>query len=172
MTASLITIPLTLRCGLSTPHLNISPQAAIQSFSLLKLLPAIRWIVDCYYHGAKFGIHADADGLITGGNEQTQLTWMDAKCGDTVFTPRHGKAVEINALWYNAVRRLSGYYADKDDKLQSSYQAMAEKNRSKFRQVFWNRQRAVYMIAFCRTARRMRVSVPIKSLLFHFRFHR
>jgi predicted glycogen debranching enzyme len=47
-----------------------------------------------------------ADGLITQGDASTQLTWMDAKCGDVAFTPRHGKAVEINALWYHAVMLL------------------------------------------------------------------
>ena len=86
-----------------------------------KLLPVIRWIIDCYHHGTKFGIHADSDGLITGGNAETQLTWMDAKCGDTVFTPRYGKAVEINALWYNALCRLANYFKDKDSKLHQQY---------------------------------------------------
>ncbi|RKY23246.1 MAG: hypothetical protein DRP62_06300, partial [Planctomycetota bacterium] len=65
----------------------------------MHLLPTIRWIVDSYYNGTRFGIHADTDGLITAGDERTQLTWMDAKYAGEAFTPRYGKAVEINALW-------------------------------------------------------------------------
>ncbi|HEX2947718.1 MAG TPA: amylo-alpha-1,6-glucosidase [Clostridia bacterium] len=63
-------------------------------------------IYEAYTKGTINNILMDADGLITAGGENTQLTWMDAKCGSTVFTPRHGKAVEINALWYNALRIL------------------------------------------------------------------
>jgi predicted glycogen debranching enzyme len=67
------------------------------------LWPAAVEIIDRYYRGTRFNIHADADGLIVAGDPGTQLTWMDAKCGDTVFTPRWGKAVEINALWVSAL---------------------------------------------------------------------
>ncbi|HMO25480.1 MAG TPA: amylo-alpha-1,6-glucosidase [Tepidisphaeraceae bacterium] len=71
-----------------------------------QLLPACRQIVAGYRKGTRFDIRMDDDGLIRAGDHTTQLTWMDAKCGDTVFTPREGKAVEINALWYNALRLL------------------------------------------------------------------
>jgi predicted glycogen debranching enzyme len=64
------------------------------------------------------------DGLITQGDASTQLTWMDAKCADVCFTPRQGKAVEINALWYNALRLMG------DD-------ALAAKVGESFRQTFW-----------------------------------
>jgi glycogen debranching enzyme len=68
------------------------------------LLTACRAIVKGYRDGTRFGIRMDpADGLITQGDEKTQLTWMDAKFGDIAFTPRQGKPVEINALWYNAL---------------------------------------------------------------------
>ncbi|MDB5296684.1 MAG: hypothetical protein JWO31_2667 [Phycisphaerales bacterium] len=68
------------------------------------LRPACRHIVDGYRHGTRFRIRMDpADGLVTQGDATTQLTWMDAKCGDVAFTPRQGKAVEINALWYHAL---------------------------------------------------------------------
>ncbi len=71
------------------------------------LEPACREIVEGYRVGTRYNIKMDeADGLITAGDPTTQLTWMDAKQGDTVFTPRHGKAVEINALWYNALMLL------------------------------------------------------------------
>ncbi len=61
-------------------------------------------IIDRYQHGTSFGIHMDADGLICCGVPGANLTWMDAKIGDYVVTPRYGKPVEISGLWYNAVR--------------------------------------------------------------------
>ncbi|MDO8303192.1 MAG: amylo-alpha-1,6-glucosidase, partial [Sedimentisphaerales bacterium] len=103
-----------------------------------KLLPVIRWIIDCYHQGTKFGIHADTDGLITGGNAQTQLTWMDAKYNGEVFTPRYGKAVEINSLWYNALRRLAEYFKDNDSNAASQYTRMADEVSARFGEVFWN----------------------------------
>ena len=67
------------------------------------LLPACKAIVVGYRRGTRFGIRMDADGLITQGDANTQLTWMDAKTNDVAFTPRQGKPVEINALWYHAL---------------------------------------------------------------------
>ena len=68
------------------------------------LMPACEEIVAGYQRGTRYHIKMDpADGLVSAGDATTQLTWMDAKMGDEVFTPRHGKAVEINALWYNAL---------------------------------------------------------------------
>lgn len=68
------------------------------------LMPACEEIIEGYQRGTRFNIKMDpADGLIGAGDPSSQLTWMDAKMGDEVFTPRHGKAVEINALWYNAL---------------------------------------------------------------------
>jgi len=65
-------------------------------------------IVACYHAGTRYGIHIDPeDGLLAAGEEGVQLTWMDAKVGDFVVTPRRGKPVEINALWYNALQRLA-----------------------------------------------------------------
>src|ERR1700743_1687351 len=84
------------------------------------LRPACQAIVDGYSRGTRFNIKMDpADGLVSQGDAQTQLTWMDAKCGDIAFTPRQGKAVEINALWYNALR-LMGEDA-LADKVQKSF---------------------------------------------------
>src|SRR5919112_494459 len=75
--------------------------------TLRTLLPVFIDIVEHHLRGTRFGIHIDpADGLFTQGAEGYQLTWMDAKVGDWVVTPRRGKAVEINALWYNALRLL------------------------------------------------------------------
>jgi predicted glycogen debranching enzyme len=89
------------------------------------LLPACREILRGYRQGTRYDIAMDeSDGLITQGNATTQLTWMDAKMGDTVFTPRQGKAVEINALWYNALRLLG------ED-------ALADKVRQNFQKAFY-----------------------------------
>jgi predicted glycogen debranching enzyme len=85
-----------------------------------KLLPACREIIRGYSAGTRYGITMDpADGLITQGDATTQLTWMDAKCNDVTFTPRQGKAVEINALWYNALRLLN--QNDLADKVQQNF---------------------------------------------------
>lgn len=65
--------------------------------------PAVRAVLDGYRHGTRYGIRVDTDGLVTGGAPGVQLTWMDAKVGDWVVTPRRGKAVEIQALWVHAL---------------------------------------------------------------------
>ena len=88
------------------------------------LRPACRKIIDGYRDGTRYGIHADVDGLIVQGDASTQLTWMDAKCGNTAFTPRQGKPVEINALWYHALVLMGET-------------AMAAKVAESFRNTFW-----------------------------------
>lgn len=88
-------------------------------------------IIEFYKKGTDFDIKMDEDGLITEGHENTQLTWMDAKVGDYVPTPRNGKAVEINALWYNALnimKRFSDIVGkDFDDSLISKVKKSFEK---------------------------------------------
>ena len=104
-----------------------------------EFLPTIRWIIDSYHNGTRFGIRADADGLITAGNEETQLTWMDAKYDGLAITARHGKAVEINALWYNSLCRLTEFYTNRrDTETANHYHAMADKVESSFCKLFWN----------------------------------
>jgi predicted glycogen debranching enzyme len=103
-----------------------------------KLLPAIDQIIDSYQNGTRFGTHADGDGLITAGNKQTQLTWMDAKYEGVAFTPRYGKAVEINALWYNALCFMSQFYDKTDVEKANHYTIMAEKVKESFCRLFWN----------------------------------
>lgn len=84
------------------------------------LRPACEAIVEGYTAGTRFGIGVDpADGLVTAGDETSQLTWMDAKFEGEVFTPRHGKAVEINALWYNALRHLG--FDQRADRVRESF---------------------------------------------------
>jgi predicted glycogen debranching enzyme len=89
------------------------------------LRPACRAIIEGYTKGTRFGIQVDfADGLVNQGNPGTQLTWMDAKCDGIAFTPRQGKAVEINALWHNALRLMG-------DNVQ------AKRVGENFRKAFW-----------------------------------
>ncbi len=119
-----------------------------------QLLPTIRWIIDSYQNGTRFNIHSDSDGLITAGDEQTQLTWMDAKYDDAAFTPRFGKAVEANALWYNALKHLDQFYSSLTEKQRrreekdaqyaiqwTCYGPMADKVKKAFRKLFWNKER-------------------------------
>ncbi|MEJ2701117.1 MAG: amylo-alpha-1,6-glucosidase [Sedimentisphaerales bacterium] len=103
-----------------------------------ELAPKIRWIVESYQKGTRFGIHANADGLIVAGDEHTQLTWMDAKCDGIAFTARYGKAVEVNALWYNALRLLAEFYSGRNEEDAGHYESMAAKVEAGFRQCFWN----------------------------------
>ncbi len=102
-----------------------------------RLMPVIRWIIDSYCKGTKFGIRADNDSLITGGSAETQLTWMDAKFDNTAVTPRFGKAVEVNALWYNAICNCAEFYRVKDVVIGRQFSEMAERIANSFRSCFW-----------------------------------
>jgi predicted glycogen debranching enzyme len=103
------------------------------------LLPTLCDIVDHHLRGTRFGIHVDpADGLLHQGAEGYQLTWMDAKCGDWVVTPRRGKAVEINALWYNALRLLEGWLREmKGDADARPIAQHAQRAEESFNKRFW-----------------------------------
>ncbi len=104
------------------------------------LLPKLMDIVEHHLRGTRFGIGVDPqDGLLRQGQEGYQLTWMDAKVGDWVVTPRRGKAVEINALWYNALRLLEGWMrTERGDGAANSLAEHAERARRSFNQRFWN----------------------------------
>ena len=83
--------------------------------TLRALLPVFRDIVEHHVRGTRFGIGVDpSDGLLRQGAEGYQLTWMDAKVDGWVVTPRRGKAVEINALWYNALRLLERWLREEE----------------------------------------------------------
>ena len=104
--------------------------------TLSQLVPALDEIVRCHRAGTRFGIHVDADGLLTQGDPTLPLTWMDAKVEDWVVTPRRGKPVEINALWYNALRLLSDWRRQiqiTDGELE----ALAQLTKRSFNQRFW-----------------------------------
>ncbi len=103
------------------------------------LLPTLIDIVEHHLRGTRFNIHVDPrDGLLAEGEEGYQLTWMDAKMGDWVVTPRRGKPVEINALWYNALR-LVAHWLREDGNLGEAerYERCAEQARVSFNNRFW-----------------------------------
>jgi predicted glycogen debranching enzyme len=103
------------------------------------LLPVLRDILAHHLRGTRFGIGVDsADGLLRQGEAGYQLTWMDAKCGDWVVTPRRGKAVEINALWYNALRLMEGWVrAVEGDRQARPLAEHADRAFESFNRRFW-----------------------------------
>jgi predicted glycogen debranching enzyme len=104
---------------------------------LKKHLPILQEIVAYHLNGTRFGIHVDpADGLLCQGAPGYQLTWMDAKVGDWVVTPRRGKAVEINALWYNALRLLETWLIEAGEDSQKIH-SFAERAYASFNRRFW-----------------------------------
>jgi len=105
------------------------------------LLPILQDIVRHHLEGTRFGIKVDPrDGLLSQGAEGYQLTWMDAKVGDWVVTPRRGKAVEINALWYNALCLLAEWLRTMGDAQADAIAKHAETARQSFNRRFWNEQ--------------------------------
>jgi predicted glycogen debranching enzyme len=107
--------------------------------TLLSILPKLKDIVEHHIHGTRFSIRVDPDdGLLRQGEEGYQLTWMDAKCDGWVVTPRRGKAVELNALWYNALRLLEGWIREiEGEGAARSIAAHAERARRSFNERFW-----------------------------------
>ncbi len=96
-------------------------------------------IIAWHERGTRYGIHVDSDGLLSAGEHGVQLTWMDAKVGDWVVTPREGKPVEIQALWHNALRVMSHLASVFNDPAESDrYSALAERARARFTEAFWN----------------------------------
>ena len=107
-------------------------------YTLRALLPRLEEIVREHERGTRFGIRIDADGLLTQGEEGYQLTWMDAKCDGWVVTPRRGKAVELNALWFNALKVLEGWVGDERGAAEARPLAQAaERARAAFNARFW-----------------------------------
>lgn len=104
---------------------------------LRRVLPALRQIIQGYAAGTRFNIHADpADGLIYAGQPGVQLTWMDAKVGDWVVTPRIGKPVEVNALWLNALAAMALFCRELGEP-SAEHERQAAQIRESFKK-FWN----------------------------------
>jgi predicted glycogen debranching enzyme len=110
-------------------------------FVRTNLYAVLKDIVSWHIKGTRYQIHVDDDGLLFSGEPGVQLTWMDAKVGARVVTPRHGKPVEIQALWYNALRVME-HLATKfnESTAQQQYGMMADKALASFNAIFWNEQ--------------------------------
>ncbi len=106
--------------------------------TLRTLIPKMVDIIDHHLRGTRFNIHVDpADGLLAQGAEGYQLTWMDAKVDGWVVTPRRGKAVEINALYYNALRILQGFLEEENHPDASRMRELADRVYESFNERFW-----------------------------------
>ncbi|HEY9827720.1 MAG TPA: amylo-alpha-1,6-glucosidase [Stenomitos sp.] len=105
--------------------------------SLLEVLfPVLADIIDWHCRGTRYQIRMDSDGLLAAGEEGVQLTWMDAKVGDWVVTPRIGTPIEINALWYNALHTMNTF-AHRLGHANTNYAAIAQLTQASFSR-FWN----------------------------------
>ncbi len=100
--------------------------------------PACERIVNAFAAGTQFNIRVEDDGLVTCGDPSTQLTWMDAKCEGVVFTPRHGKPVEINALWYHGLCAMAARMEPYDPQGAARYREWAARAKQAFVSTFWN----------------------------------
>ncbi len=111
--------------------------------TLQQLLPKLVDIAEHHLRGTRFGIGVDhGDGLLRQGAEGYQLTWMDAKVDGWVVTPRRGKAVEINALWYNALRLLADWLrAEQGEDAARRFDEYAQRARESFNRRFWSEER-------------------------------
>ena len=108
-------------------------------FIRARLYGVLADIVAWHERGTRYGIHMDGDGLLIAGQPGVQLTWMDARIGDWVVTPRYGKPVEVQALWYNALRVLQDLALRYDYAADSRhYREIADRARNSFPQLFWN----------------------------------
>jgi predicted glycogen debranching enzyme len=106
--------------------------------SLALLYPTLKEMIDWHMRGTQFGIHVDpADGLLSQGAPGYQLTWMDAKVDNWVVTPRRGKAVEINALWFNALKLMEQWATEQGDAMAAEFGAHAERAARSFNERFW-----------------------------------
>lgn len=101
------------------------------------IYPKLKEIIAAYEHGTDFSIYMEEDGLIHAGSGLDQVTWMDVRVGDWVATPRHGKPVEINALWYHALC-LMEEWATRFREDGSHYAALAAHAKKSFAKEFWN----------------------------------
>jgi predicted glycogen debranching enzyme len=116
-------------------YLRTNDKAFVKS-----LMPVLRDSIDWHYRGTHFNIHVDSsDELLVGGQKGVQLTWMDAKVGGWVVTPRAGKPVEINALWYNALRIMEFFMKEMNvEGDQEFYNLKANLVLKNFNRLFWN----------------------------------
>lgn len=118
-------------------YLNYNSAAEAETFVKEQIFPHLKEIVSAYEKGTDFSIYMEDDGLIHAGSGLDQITWMDVRVGDWVATPRHGKPVEINALWYNALRIMEAL-CEKFDEDASAYRTRANQVKESFNAKFWD----------------------------------
>lgn len=107
-----------------------------------ELYPVLRDIIVWHQRGTRHGIRVEPDGLLHAGEPGSQLTWMDAKVGDYVVTPRSGKPVEIQALWYHALRVMADLARRLDTVDRTGeFDALADRVRESFNRLFWSEER-------------------------------
>ena len=110
-----------------------------EKFVRTELYPVFTDIISWHARGTRYGIKVDSSGLLVSGEAGVQLTWMDAKVGDWVVTPRRGKPVEIQALWYNALCSMEEFARRfGDEASQKRYRNMAAMANWAFNRLFWN----------------------------------
>lgn len=102
------------------------------------LADATMKITEAFLRGTSYDIRMAGDGLIAAGSPTSQLTWMDASCDGTSFTPRYGKAVEINSLWYNALTGIAPLIKDSHERTADHYVKLAQRVKRSFSKVFWD----------------------------------
>lgn len=118
-------------------YLHYNPAAEAEAFVKEQIFPHLKEIISAYEKGTDFSIYMEDDGLIHAGSGLDQITWMDVRVGDWVATPRHGKPVEINALWYNALRIMESL-CEKFDEDASVYRTRANQVKESFNAKFWD----------------------------------
>lgn len=118
-------------------YLHYNSAAEAEAFVKEQIFPHLKEIISAYEKGTDFSIYMEDDGLIHAGSGLDQITWMDVRIGDWVATPRHGKPVEINALWYNALRIMESL-CEKFDEDASAYRTRAEQVKESFNAKFWD----------------------------------
>lgn len=118
-------------------YLRYAKRQSDYDFVQREIYPCLKEIIHAYEHGTDYAIGMDKDGLIHAGSNLDQVTWMDVRVGDMVPTPRHGKPVEINALWYNALRVMASL-TERYDGDASHYLKLAEIVKESFNEKFWN----------------------------------
>ena len=153
--------------SISTLHYN--PAAEAEAFVKEQIFPHLKEIISAYEKGTDFSIYMEDDGLIHAGSGLDQITWMDVRVGDWVATPRHGKPVEINALWYNALRIMESL-CEKFDEDASAYRTRAEQVKESFNAKFWDSDQPVPCLMLWMVTSRTTISVQTRFTPYPFHF--
>lgn len=118
-------------------YLRYNPSKEAYSFVEKQIFPHLKEILAAYENGTDFSIFMEKDGLIHAGSGLDQITWMDVRVGDLVVTPRHGKPVEINALWYNALQIMT-QFCEHFHEDAAHYKTLAAQVKESFCTKFWD----------------------------------